>query len=92
MKRYHAIAIGLIAVGIAAVAGCTDTTQASFSAYGKPHEITVYQRDSVIYHGWSTGKVQQDQHSIQFEDKETREYVDISLGMSATVVTKVKGD
>ena len=37
MKRYHAIAIGAIALGMAAVAGCTDTTQASFFAYGKPH-------------------------------------------------------
>lgn len=92
MKRYHAIAIGAIALGMAALADCTDTTQASFSAYGKPHEITVYQRDQVIYHGWSTGKVDQSDHSIKFEDKETREFVHISLGMSATVVTKVKGD
>lgn len=82
------IAAAIISLGIMS-AGCTDTTQASWSAYGKPHEITVYQLDTVIYHGYSTGKVQQSDHSIQFEDKDTREYVDISLGMSSTVVSKV---
>ncbi len=72
-----------------ALSACTDTTMAGYSAYGKPHEITVYQMDKVIYHGFSTGKVKQSEHQIQFEDKETREFVDISLGMSASVITKV---
>lgn len=78
-----------VVIGASLLSGCTDTTQASWSAFGKPHEITVYQRDIIIYHGFSTGKVSQDHHSIQFEDKKTREYVDISLGQSATVITKV---
>lgn len=82
------IAAVIVAMGIMST-GCTDTTQASWSAYGKPHEITVYQLDAIIYHGFSTGKVAQNEHSIQFEDKETREYVDISLGMSSSVITKV---
>lgn len=86
MKKTFAAIV--VAMGILAT-GCTDTTQASWSAYGKPHEITVYQLDTVIYHGYSTGKVRQSDHSIQFEDKETREYVDISLGMSSSVITKV---
>lgn len=91
MKR-NKLAILLLLIpgfGLLSTVGCTDTSQASWSAYGKPHEITVYQRDTIIYHGTSTGKVSQNEHSIQFEDKVTREYVDISLGQSATVVTKV---
>ncbi|QAX92318.1 hypothetical protein HWC07_gp066 [Pantoea phage vB_PagM_LIET2] len=82
----------ILAALVAAAAlsvGCTDTTMAGYSAYGKPHEITVYQMDKIIYHGFSTGKVKQSEHQIQFEDKETREFVDISLGMSASVITKV---
>lgn len=84
--------VAVVVLGAIAIEGCTDTGRSRISAFGKPHEITVYQRDQIIYHGWSTGKVSQDEHTIAFEDKETHELVDISLGMSATVVTKVKAD
>lgn len=87
-----AAALALGAFSLVSLTSCTDTARSRFTALGKPHEITVYQRDQVIYHGWSTGKVQQDEHSIAFEDKESGELVEISLGMSATVVTKVKAD
>lgn len=84
--------VGVAALSLMAITSCTDTARSRFTALGKPHEITVYQRDEIIYHGWSTGKVQQDEHSIAFEDKESHELVEISLGMSATVITKVKAD
>lgn len=71
------------------VTGCTDTFVASVGAYGSRHEITVYQFQDVIYHGFSTGKVRQSDHAIQFEEETTHAYVDISLGQSATVVSKV---
>lgn len=76
-------------IGIAMLSGCTDTTRAGWEAYGKPHEIIVYQWDKEIYHGFSTGKVSQDSHSIQFMDKDSGELVDISLGESSTLITKV---
>lgn len=76
-------------VGFAMLSGCTDTTRAGWEAYGKPHEIFVYQWDKEIYHGFSTGKVSQDAHSIQFMDKDSGELVDISLGESSTLITKV---
>ena len=74
---------------VAFISGCTDTTRAGWEAYGKPHEISVYQWDKEIYHGYSTGKVTQDAHSIRFMDKDSGELVDISLGESSTLITKV---
>ena len=69
--------------------GCTDTTLAGYEAYGKPHEISVFQYDKEIYHGFSTGKVKQSAHDVKFMDRDSHELVDISLGQSATLITKV---
>ena len=70
-------------------AGCTDTTMAGYEAYGKPHDISVFQYDKEIFHAVSTGKVNQTEHDVQFMDKDTHELVHISLGQSATLITKV---
>ena len=84
------VVISALVVGsMSILSGCTDTTMATYEAYGKPHDISVYQYDKEIYHAVSTGKVAQDAHSIQFMDKDTGELVDISLGQSSTVITKV---
>lgn len=81
--------VSAILLSGATLVGCTDTTIAGYESYGKPHEISVFQFDKEIYHGYSTGKVKQSPHDIQFMDKDTKELVDISLGQSATLVTKV---
>lgn len=81
--------LGVLVLSGALLSGCTDTTLASYEAYGKPHEISVFQYDKEIYHGFSTGRVKQSSHDVQFMDKDTRELVDISLGQSATLITKV---
>lgn len=90
MNKFIKMVIGCSMIfGITSLSGCSDTTRAGWEAYGKPHEISVYQWDREIYHGFSTGKVTQDQHSVQFMDKDTGELVDISLGESSTLITKV---
>lgn len=81
--------LSILVLSGALLSGCTDTTLAGYEAYGKPHEISVFQYDKEIYHGFSTGKVKQSAHDVQFMDRDSRELVDISLGQSATLITKV---
>lgn len=87
MKKLAMLLCGSIL--LVGVSGCTDTTMASYEAYGKPHDISVFQYDKEIFHAVSTGKVKQTQHDVQFMDKDTHELVHISLGQSATLITKV---
>lgn len=81
----------IVAVLLAlAVTGCTDTTRSKWAAYGAPHDVQCWNYHQEIYHGVSTGRIQSDPHSMQFEDAETHQLVEILLGQSSTCVIKVK--
>ena len=87
------IILGIALVG-SVLCGCTDSTRSSLSAYGSPHYVTCYQRDTVIYKGVSTGRISYDKEggdtTLSFESKDTHELVEILLGQSSSCIVKVK--
>ncbi|EAV2253197.1 hypothetical protein EXO78_06295 [Salmonella enterica] len=80
----------LILIAVILLAACTDADRAHFTALGKPHHVTVYQFNNVIYDGMSTGRITSSDHKVSFEDAKTHELVEIILGQSSTVVSKVQ--
>lgn len=76
------------------LSGCTDAERSRFGAYGSPHYVTCWNYHEQIYQGVSTGRVSHDKNgasdTISFEDKDTKELIEIMLGQSSTCVIKVK--
>lgn len=92
MKKI-AISTCVLAVICLLVAGCTDAARSKIAAYGAPHEIQCWNYHQEIYHGFSTGRISHDKNgssdTISFEDKDSRQLVEIMLGQSSTCVIKV---
>lgn len=70
----------LLIAFIGSLIGCTETDRSKIDAIGKPGEITCYSGGKEIYHGFSTGKIQNAHKSdgYEFVDASTRHLIRIS--------------
>lgn len=93
MTKMTAFLAAALALGAISLAGCTDAERSKIAAYGAPHEVQCWNYHQEIYHGVSTGRIGHDKNgssdTISFEDKESRQLVEIMLGQSSTCVIKV---
>ena len=78
------------AILVAMTASCTDASIAKLESIGSPHHIQIYQFGQKIVDMHSTGKVKRENTLIYFEDRSTRQYVEIELDHSSTAVISVE--
>lgn len=62
-----------ILIALAVLAGCSDTTKASWSALGNPGHITCYSASTVILDTESTGKIMTVDKSDGWEFKDSKD-------------------
>lgn len=62
------------------LAGCSDAEKAAFKAFGQRHKVVCYSGGIIIYSGYSTGKILNEDHSdgYYFEDEATHKLVSVS--------------
>lgn len=82
-------AITAIAIGCA---GCTDAQQASWWAYGSPHNVKFYSGGVLVQEWTSTGRVAtvKDSDGWEFKDAKTGAFVRVSGDVVITIASEAK--
>lgn len=67
--------------------GCSNANMSAISAWGKRHDVKCWSGGVVIYEGYTTGKVENEDHSdgYYFQDTATRKFVTVSGNCVITV-------
>jgi len=79
--KLNAVLIGLI------LSGCSNANMAAIGAWGKRHDVKCYSGGVVIYEGYTTGKIENEDHSdgYYFQDAGTNKFVTVSGNCVITV-------
>jgi hypothetical protein len=79
--------MALIAILMMVAAGCTDATRAEFHAYGDPAHVVCWSGGTLVYDGWSTGKVgraAEGADGYRFKDAKTGAFKEVSGDCNVT--------
>lgn len=85
----------IIAAALAALlSGCTDAQVSSLSAYGDPAHVICWSGGTLVYDGYSTGKVSRadtGSDGYQFRDAKTGKFKEVSGDCNVTYGEKGRG-
>lgn len=72
------------------IVGCSNANVAAIGAWGKRHDVICYSGGIKIYEGFTTGKVENEEHSdgYYFQDSSTGKFVTVSGNCVITVDSK----
>ena len=67
--------------------GCSNANMAAIGAWGKRHDVKCWSGGKVIYEGYTTGKIENEDHSdgYYFQDAGTNKFVTVSGNCVITV-------
>lgn len=73
-----------------AITGCSNAHMAAISAWGKRHDVKCYSGGILIYEGYTTGKIENEEHSdgYYFQDDRTGKLVVINANCLITVESR----
>lgn len=80
----------IFALIILSLTACSNANRAAIHAWGKRHDIKCYSGGVLIYDGYTTGKVENEDHSdgYYFQDEATGKFTTITANCVITVDSK----